>query len=146
VFVHRDPVKVLLSVTKLTEVLRRPFTRELNPLLIGRNESARWLDGTRRMIAADNDFGLAEPICHVQHIDLISNPVRAVQTVYRHFGMNLPAVAASSMERYVAETPRGGYSRHHYHFAEHGLVEATEREKFRPYMLHFNTVAEPLSS
>jgi hypothetical protein len=26
VFVHRDPMKVLLSVTKLTEVLRRPFT------------------------------------------------------------------------------------------------------------------------
>ena len=31
VFVHRDPVKVLLSVAKLTEVLRRPFTRRLNP-------------------------------------------------------------------------------------------------------------------
>jgi hypothetical protein len=146
VFVHRDPMKVLLSVTKLTEVLRRPFTRELNPLLIGRSESARWLDGTRRMIAADNNFRLAEPICHVQHMDLISDPVRAVQTVYRHFGMNLPAIAATSIERYVAERPRGGYSRHHYHFAEHGLVEATEREKFRPYMLHFDTVAEPLPS
>src|SRR5262249_41365936 len=26
IFVHRDPVKVLLSVARLTEVLRRPFT------------------------------------------------------------------------------------------------------------------------
>jgi hypothetical protein len=145
-FVHRDPVKVLLSVSKLTEVLRRPFTRELNPLSIGRSESARWLDGTRRMIAADHNFGLAEPICHVQHMDLISDPFRAIQTVYRHFGMNLPALAAITIERYVAERPRGGYSRPHYHFAEHGLVEATEREKFRPYMLHFDTVAEPLPS
>jgi hypothetical protein len=143
VFVHRDPVKVLLSVTKLTEVLRRPFTRELDPLLIGRSESARWLDGTHRMIEADNNSGLAEPICHLQHMDLISDQARAVQTVYRHFRMNLPAAAVTSIERYVAERPHGGYSRHHYHFAEHGLVEATEREKFGPYMLHFDTVAEP---
>ncbi len=31
VFVHRDPVKVLLSVAKLTEVVRRPFTRTWTP-------------------------------------------------------------------------------------------------------------------
>src|SRR5208337_341980 len=43
VFVHRDPVKVLLSVARLTEVLRRPFTRDLDPRTIGRDESARWL-------------------------------------------------------------------------------------------------------
>ena len=40
VFVHRDPVKVLLSVAKLTEVVRRPFTRRLDPVAIGREESA----------------------------------------------------------------------------------------------------------
>ena len=54
IFVHRDPVRVLLSVAKLTEVLRRPFTRELNRREIGRQESARWLDGTMRMIAASD--------------------------------------------------------------------------------------------
>lgn len=52
IFVHRDPIRVLLSVAKLTEVLRRPFTRELDAHEIGRQESARWLDGTARMIAA----------------------------------------------------------------------------------------------
>ena len=36
VFVHRDPVKVLLSVAKLTEVVRRPFTRRIDPAEIGR--------------------------------------------------------------------------------------------------------------
>jgi hypothetical protein len=95
-----DPAKVL------TEVLRRPSTRELNPLLIGRSESARWLAGMRRMIAADNNSGLADPICHLQHMDLISDPAGAVQTVYRHIRMNLRAVVASSIARYVAERPR----------------------------------------
>ena len=56
VFVHRDPVKVLLSVAKLTEVLRRPFSRRVDRLQIGRDESARWLGGTQRMIEAGDDI------------------------------------------------------------------------------------------
>ena len=50
VFVHRDPVKVLLSVAHLTEVLRRPFCRGVDPELIGHDESARWVTGAERMI------------------------------------------------------------------------------------------------
>ena len=43
VFVHRDPVKVLLSVARLTEVLRRPFTRRLDPAnSAGRRAGAGW--------------------------------------------------------------------------------------------------------
>ena len=67
VFVHRDPVRVLLSVAKLTEVLRRPFARHVDRAEIGRQESDRWLDGTRRMVAAGDNIGLDEPICHVHH-------------------------------------------------------------------------------
>src|SRR6516164_68557 len=49
VLVHRDPVRVLASVAKLTEVLRRPFARSVDPLEIGREVSASWTDGAQRM-------------------------------------------------------------------------------------------------
>ena len=62
VFVHRDPVKVLLSLCKLTEVLRRPFSRAVDRIAIGRQESARWLAGTERMIRAFRAPDSAEPI------------------------------------------------------------------------------------
>ena len=52
----------------LTEVLRRPFSRSLDPYLIGRDESARWLAGAERMMEAGDDAGLPEPICHVHHM------------------------------------------------------------------------------
>ncbi len=47
------------------------------------------------MIAVGDDAGLPEPVCHVHHLDLISDPVGTVEGVYRHFGMNCPAQAAS---------------------------------------------------
>lgn len=142
VFVHRDPVKVLLSQAHLTEVLRRPFTRSLNPLSLGPLESRRWLDGTRRMMAAADDAGFEQPICHVHHIDLISDPVSTVENVYRHFSLPFDPRMAAAIEGYVAARPRGGYGAHSYRFEDHGLHEKQERERFRPYMVHFGVSAE----
>ncbi|HET8997826.1 MAG TPA: sulfotransferase, partial [Acetobacteraceae bacterium] len=141
VFVHRDPVKVLLSVAKLTEVLRRPFSRHVDPLAIGRQESARWFDGTRRMIAASDADG-DSAICHVHYLDLVSDPVATVEQVYQHFDMALSPAAAQAMARYVAARPNGGYGPHRYRFEDHGLDPDAERAKFRPYMLHFGIEAE----
>jgi hypothetical protein len=142
VFVHRDPVKVLLSQARLTEVLRRPFTRTLDPKTLGPHESRRWLDGTKRMIAVGDDAGLPDAVCHVHHLDLISDPVATVEGVYRHFGMGFPAQAAGAIEAYVRAKPRGGYAEHTYRFADHGLDEAQERAKFRPYLVRFGVTPE----
>jgi hypothetical protein len=142
VFVHRDPAKVLLSQAQLTEVLRRPFTRKLDHMALGSHESRRWLDGTKRMIAVGDDAGLPEPVCHVHHLDLVTDPATTVEGVYRHFGLDFSAQAAGAVDAYVAAKPRGGYSLHDYRFEDHGLDEAQERAKFRPYMVRFGVTPE----
>ncbi|HEX5327421.1 MAG TPA: sulfotransferase [Acetobacteraceae bacterium] len=142
VFVHRDPLSVLLSVAQLTEVLRRPFTRRVDPLYIGRQESARWLDGTARMIRAAREQPFAEPICHVGYLELVTDPVATIARVYRHFGLELEAATRERVARAVAEHPDGGYRHHAYRFADHGLDEAAEREKFAAYMHFFGIDAE----
>jgi hypothetical protein len=142
VFVHRDPVKVLLSQARLTEVLRRPFTRRLDPRTLGPDESRRWLDGTNRMMTVGDDAGFPDPVCHVHHIDLISDPVSTVESVYRHFGMPMAPDMASAIDAYVAARPKGGYGQHSYHFEDHGLDEEEERARFRPYMVGFGVTAE----
>jgi hypothetical protein len=142
IFVHRDPVKVLLSVAKLTEVLRRPFMRSLDLAEIGRQESARWLDGTRRMIEIGDDAGLENPVCHVHHMDLVADPVATVEGVYQHFGMRLPKPAATAIQRYVDVKPNGGYGHRDYHFEDHGLDAEAEAAKFKPYLLRFGIASE----
>ena len=142
VFVHRDPVKVLLSVTRLTEVLRRPFTRRLDLTEIGRQESRRWLEGTRRMMAVGDDAGVAEPVCHVHYLDLVSDPVATVEQVYAHFELPLPRPVATQIQRCVEAQPNGGYGAHEYRFEDHGLDADAERAKFRPYMLRFGVAPE----
>lgn len=142
VFVHRDPVKVLLSLTQLTEVLRRPFTRRLDRERIGREEAARWYDGTLRMIQAEAEQPFAEPICHVHYLDLISDPVATVEGVYTHFGLSLPSEAMGRIAKVVTEQPNGGYGRHLYRFEDHGLDPEAEHDRFRGYMVQFGVEPE----
>jgi hypothetical protein len=138
VFVHRDPVKVLLSVAKLTEVLRRPFTRQLDPRDIGRQESARWLAATQHMMAVGDDFGLPEAIHHVHHAALVADPVGTVAALYRHFGLVSAPHVLARIENYARQRPNGGYGPRAYRFEEHGLDATVEREKFRDYTQRFD--------
>jgi hypothetical protein len=142
VFVHRDPVKVLLSVAKLTEVLRRPFTRRIDRREIGVQESRRWLEGARQMISAGDNAGFPEPIHHVQYKDLAADPLATVKSLYRHFNLMLAPMAAEAIGQYARARPNGGYGPRTYRFEDHGLDGGAEREKFRAYMLRFGIEPE----
>jgi Sulfotransferase family len=137
IFVHRDPLKVLASVAKLTEVLRRPFSRRVDPIEIGRQESARWLEGAERMIRACRQDGFAKPILHVHYVDLIADPLRTVASVYRHFDLELDQAVADRVSRAVARHPNGGYGPHAYRFEDHGLDPEAEADKFGGYIEYF---------
>lgn len=142
VFVHRDPVNVLLSVAKLTEVVRAPFTRRLDPIAIGQQESARWLEGARQMIQAECDPRRDNAICHVHHLDLITDPLATVVSVYRQVGLSLSADAEARITRLIERQRNGGYAPHAYRFEDHGLDAASERAKFRDYMVQFGIQPE----
>jgi hypothetical protein len=137
VFVHRDPLAVLLSVVRLTGVLRRPFTRHIDKIEIGREDSDRWLTAAELMIEAAERQPFAEPIFHVHYAELTRDPLATVAAIYRHFGIELAPAARDAIDRLVAAKPNGGYGARRYHFAEHGLDAGRERERFAHYTAHF---------
>jgi hypothetical protein len=143
VFVHRDPLAVLLSVARLTETLRRPFTRSIDKAEIGRQDSDRWLAATELMIAAAQEQRFEEPIFHVQYLDLVRDPVGTVAALYSHFGGALHPDAAARIGRLVEAKPNGGYRAHGSRLEEYGLDAALERERYARYMAHFGIQPEP---
>ena len=143
VFVHRDPLAVLLSVARLTETLRRPFTRGIDKAEIGRQDSDRWLAATELMISAAQEQRFAEPIFHVQYLDLVRDPVGTAAALYSHFGDTLHPDAAARIGRLVEARPNGGYGAHGSRLEEYGLDAALERERYARYMAHFGIQPEP---
>jgi hypothetical protein len=138
VFVHRDPMRVLASVARLTEILRAPFTRSIDRLQIGRQVSNRWVDGSKRLIAASERFrSCPERIFHVRYNDLVRDPFSTVSKLYRHFGMNLSHRAEAAFRLSIAQRPTGGYGQNSYRSEDYGMDPASERRRYAPYVEYF---------
>jgi Sulfotransferase family len=147
VFVHRDPMKVLPSVARLTEILRQPFTRKIDRLQIGRQVSSRWELGSKLLIeAADWLKSSPERIVHIRYKDLVRDPYSIVTDLYRHFGMTLSGQGEQGLKRSIAERPDGGYGRNSYRFEDYGLNPAAERKHHSAYMAHFRMQPEEPTS
>ncbi|MDR3448825.1 MAG: sulfotransferase, partial [Alphaproteobacteria bacterium] len=111
VIVHRDPMKVFASVAHLTEILRRPFLKNVDPAEIGAQVTSRWIDGAKQMIMFDrrSDVAASRKI-HIQHDELIADPLRAMARIYELFNMRLSDDLSTAITTTLAANPRGGYT------------------------------------
>jgi hypothetical protein len=141
VFVHRDPVHVLLSVTKLTEILRKPFTRHIDRAAIGRQEHEHWHAAALSMIQAADDEPFAEPIFHIRYPDLVGDPAGTVEALYRHFGLTLGAETRARITRILERTPDGGYGRNQFDPDVYGVDFASVRSDFAAYSSKFGVTS-----
>lgn len=139
VIVHRDPVHVFASVAHLTEVLRRPFLRGIDPAEIGRQVTERWIEGADRLVAFDRRDGLPESRkIHVHYRQLTEDPLATVAAIYGHFGETLSEPAAAAMQAQLAAKPRGGYGRNRYRLADFGINPERLRPRFAGYCEYFD--------
>jgi hypothetical protein len=129
VFVHRDPVRVLASVARLTEVLRRPFTRSIDRVGIGREVSASWIDGARRM----SELSSSRDVLHLHYRQMVSSPLDAVKAVYRHCGLALTDEAQERMRSWLQTAENVRRPWRNYKLAEFGLDSQLLRERFARY-------------
>ena len=142
VFVHRDPLKVLPSVAKLTEILRQPFTQRQNRAEIGTQVTERWRQGVEAMMRAASPIEGEKTICHIHYQSLIHDPLSEIARLYAHFGMTLGDDAARDIAIEASREKRGGYARNTYNFADHGLDARRERGFFASYMKLFGVAEE----
>jgi Sulfotransferase family len=142
VFVHRDPVAVLASVARLTEVLRRPFNRRVDRFDVGREDSDRWLTAAELMVATADQARFEQPIFHVHYPDLVADPAATVSALYRHFGRILDPAAAERIKRRVAANPNGGYGRRRARLEDYGLDPGREHQRYAHYMARFGIIPE----
>lgn len=141
VFVHRDPIRVLASVARLTEVLRQPFARRLDRASIGRQVCDHWADGAARILAASETLP-ADQVVHVRYRDLVGDPVGTVTRVYAAFGLPYDEGFKERIDAYVAAKPNGGYGQLRYRLEDYGIDMARERRRYADYVAAFDVAPE----
>ena len=130
VFIHRDPVAVLASVARLTEVLRRPFSHRVDRAEIGQQVCASWLDGAQRMMR----MAAASPsILHLHYREIVADPQKVADRLFRHGGHAASGEAARRMRKWLGNRSNRKHRQRHYDLERFGLDPGTLRAQFKPY-------------
>jgi hypothetical protein len=140
IVVHRDPMKVFASVAHLTEVLRRPFLKNIDPVEIGSQVTERWIDGAQRLVDFDRR-GDIDPVrkVHVHYAELANAPMAAVERIYAHLGLELSAAATNAFETQLNGRTSGGYGgERRYVLDRFGINPKLLTPQFSNYMNYFS--------
>jgi len=102
VFLHRDPLKVLQAASSQMTILKRTFSRRINLRQLGAYETRNLNDKVKKIMEfRENHFDLEDHFMDVRYLDLASDPVGTVRTIYDRFGFNLSVEDESRMKAFA---------------------------------------------
>jgi hypothetical protein len=143
---HRDPLKVIASISALGASLREMTTDSFDVRTLAAQYGDDIMVGLDRSLAARR-AGVFAPgqVVDVRYQDLRVDPIATVARIYDEIGLELTSEAERNMRRFLAAhpgDPSGSLKR--YSFADTGLDEAALRERARPYQEYFDIETEPI--
>lgn len=141
---HRDPLKVIASISALGASLREMTTDSFDVRTAAAQYGEDIMVGLDRGLAARRE-GLFEPgqVLDVRYQDLRHDLIGTIAWIYESLGMELTAEAESRMRAFLAAHPgdaAGSLKR--YSFADTGLDEGALRERAREYQEYFDVESE----
>lgn len=141
---HRDPLKVLASLTSLMLLLRSLASDRADPHAIASTWSPRLAQGLERCMAVR--AGRLLPAARVFDIDFrqfVGNEIATIRRLYTHFDSTLSSEAEQRMIRFLADNPADKHGVHRYRLADAGIDVATERPRFAAYQKAHAVESEP---
>ena len=143
---HRDPLRIIASLSSLMSVLRRLGSDDISIPDIASEFAGYLVSGLDRSVAARTD-GTVPPgrVVDVQFRAFMADPFATIHVIYDRLGLELGADAERRMREFLAENTTEKHGGHHYTFADTGLDGAELRALTRNYQDYFGVDSEPLS-
>jgi hypothetical protein len=143
---HRDPLKVIASISALGASLREMTTDHFDVRTLAAQYGEDIVVGLDRGLAARRD-GLFAPgqVVDVLYQDFRVDLIATVARIYDEIGLELTAEVEARMRAHLEKHPgdqAGSLKR--YSFEDTGLDEAELRERVRPYQEYFGIETEQI--
>lgn len=142
---HRDPLKVIASVSALVAHLRRMASDETSVAEVAPSFTDDIFLGLERAIAArEAETFPAGQVFDVGFTDFVADPFSTIRRLYDHLDLELTDAIEQQMRTFLEEHPGdGGGSGTRYSFANTGLDANDLRERAQPYQDLFGVESEP---
>lgn len=144
---HRDPLRVLSSLTSLMTTLRALSMRPecIDPHEIAREWAAHNARAFERAVDA-REQGLVskDQVLDLQFAEFMADPFATLRRVYDFAGLTWSDEAQARMRAHLEANPSDKHGGHRYRFADTGLDAQAERARVRRYQEHFGIPSEAL--
>jgi len=140
---HRDPLRVLGSITSLMATLRWMRSDEVDY-----ESLLRWIPistaGSLEAVIDRRANGElpGDRFVDLFYADLMADPGSTVGRVYDRLGLPFDDASAERIRAYLRDKPKGKHGSHRYDFASTGLDAAKERARFARYARHYGVREE----
>jgi hypothetical protein len=143
---HRDPLKVVSSVSALGASLRRLAQNDPSIPQAAQQYAVDIPLGLDRVVQAEKEQTFpASQVVDVHFTDYVADPLGRIARLYEELGWELTPEAEQRMKTFLAEHPGdGGGGGTRYSFHDTGLSEGALRERTRNYVEAFAVELEPV--
>jgi hypothetical protein len=140
---HRDPLRIIASITSLRATLRRLASDSPSTAADAAEFAEYMVDGLDRSIdVRERGVVPRDRVVDVQFAAFMADPFTTIRAIYDRLGLELTREAETRMRAFLAENPQDKHGRHRYSFAESGLDEGEWRERVRRYQQYFDVSSE----
>jgi hypothetical protein len=140
---HRDPVKVIASLSSLFTYLGSIFSDDLTIGDVAPLWSEVILDALDRSVTAREDGSIPpDRVVDVQFEAFMADHFGTIRGIYDSWGAEYTPDAEARMRRFLDDHGREKHGIHHYTFGDTGLDEGEIRERARRYTDYFDVPAE----
>jgi Sulfotransferase family len=142
---HRDPLRIIASVTSMYTTLRRVTSDAVDHREIAAEWAEHIIDGLDRSVTARGNGTVdAERIVDIGFRDFMNDQIGTVERIYDRFGLPFTVEVRGRMQDFLANNPQDKHGGHRYSFASTGLDEGEWRERARRYQEYFDVPSERL--
>jgi hypothetical protein len=135
---HRNPIEVLRSTARLTRVLHDLYAWPEDRHVAVLREAQGLGDATEKFIEfRDNHPELRDRFIDVKYSEIASEPLAAIQRIYRHIDCPLTDEAASRMRQLASNRSRYNGRGAHASLDELKVGTATQASRFKSYCSRF---------
>ncbi len=143
---HRDPLRIIASLTSLMSTLRRLGSDDISPPDIAAEFAEYLIEGLDRSVAARLDGTVApDRVVDVHFSAFMADPFTTIHAVYERLGLSLDADAERRMRGFLADNTTEKHGGHHYTWADTELDVGEWRERARGYQEYFDVQSEDLA-
>ncbi len=140
---HRDPIKIISSLSSLVTMLWSMGKRNVDTLEIAR-EWAPYIELALNRSVDARESGLINPdqVIDVHFGEFMSDTFGTIRSIYDRIGLKYTDEAETRMKNFLAQNPSDKHGKHTYRFSDTGLDLDEERSKMQHYQEYFGVPSE----